>query len=108
MLQGCADTIIMTANLVDEIWGKERPPRPNEKVKVHPVQYSGQDISLKLQDLAKDLEKRKAAGLVVCNGTLAFFSKESDAISQLCLTRLPGCITYVGTSWCLVSSKKQC
>lgn len=53
-------------NLVDEVWGEKRPPRPREKVKTHPLKFSGKKIEEKLEDLRKELEKKKSAGLIVC------------------------------------------
>ncbi|KAF2272322.1 putative Xaa-Pro aminopeptidase P [Westerdykella ornata] len=52
-------------NLVDLVWGDDRPPRPRETVRVHPVEYAGKVFQDKLQDLRKELEKRKVAGFVV-------------------------------------------
>ena len=63
--KGGGELVASTTNLVDAVWGKSKPQRPNEKVKVHPVKYSGKESSLKIQDLVKELEKKKAAGLVV-------------------------------------------
>ena len=53
-------------NLVDEVWGDKRPPRPREKVKTHPPEFSGKKIEDKLGDLRKELDKKKSAGLIVC------------------------------------------
>lgn len=53
-------------NLIDLVWGKERPPRPNEKVKVLGDQFNGKKFQEKLEDLRKELEKKKSAGLIVC------------------------------------------
>lgn len=52
-------------NLVDLVWGEDRPPRPSEKVRVHSIEYAGKSFEDKLQDLRKELEKRKVAGFVV-------------------------------------------
>jgi Xaa-Pro aminopeptidase len=64
--KGGKELVGSTINLVDKVWGQEKPARPNEKVKVHPVKYSGKEVSAKIQDVVKELEKKKAAGLVVC------------------------------------------
>lgn len=63
--KGGGELVGSTNNLVDAVWGKSKPARPNEKVKVHPVKYSGKETSDKIQDLVKELEKKKAAGLIV-------------------------------------------
>ncbi|KAF2205137.1 putative Xaa-Pro aminopeptidase P [Delitschia confertaspora ATCC 74209] len=57
--------IAIQENLVDEVWGKERPARPAEKIQVHPEKYAGRTFEEKLESLRKDLEKRKSAGFVV-------------------------------------------
>lgn len=60
----------MENNLIDLIWGDERPPRPNEKVKVLGVEFSGKNFEEKIEDLRKDLEKGKSAGLIICERLL--------------------------------------
>ncbi|ORY16084.1 putative Xaa-Pro aminopeptidase P [Clohesyomyces aquaticus] len=52
-------------NLVDLVWEKNRPARPSEPVRVHPVEFSGKSSQDKLEDLRKELEKRKSVGFVV-------------------------------------------
>lgn len=51
-------------NLVDLVWGKERPSRPSEKVIVQPLQYSGKSFDDKIADIRKELEKKKSLGFV--------------------------------------------
>jgi Xaa-Pro aminopeptidase len=53
-------------NLVDLVWGKERPSKPSEKVKVHPAEYAGKPFQEKIADLRKELKTKKRAGFVVC------------------------------------------
>lgn len=52
-------------NLVDLVWGKERPARPSENVIVQPMEYSGKSFEDKIEDLRKELEKKKSLGFVV-------------------------------------------
>jgi Xaa-Pro aminopeptidase len=52
-------------NLVDLVWGAERPPRPSEDVIVQPEEYSGKSFDDKIADLRKELEKKKSLGFVV-------------------------------------------
>ncbi|KAJ5104853.1 hypothetical protein NUU61_002200 [Penicillium alfredii] len=52
-------------NLVDLIWAKDRPARPNEKVRVHPKKYAGKSFQEKVAELRKDLESKKKAGFVI-------------------------------------------
>jgi Xaa-Pro aminopeptidase len=53
-------------NLVDLVWGKDRPARPVEKVRVHPVKYAGKPFQDKIADLRKELETKKKAGFIIC------------------------------------------
>lgn len=53
-------------NLVDRVWGADRPPRPNELVKVLGVEFAGKKFEGKLEDLRKELEKKKSAAFIVC------------------------------------------
>lgn len=51
-------------NLVDKIW-KDRPARPAEQVIVLSEKYAGKPYKEKLDDLRKELKKKKTAGMVV-------------------------------------------
>jgi Xaa-Pro aminopeptidase len=53
-------------NLIDLVWGKDRPARPSEKVRVHPVKYAGRTFQDKIADLRKELEAKKHAGFIIC------------------------------------------
>ncbi|KAK5208485.1 hypothetical protein LTR41_005711 [Exophiala xenobiotica] len=59
-----ATLVGVSENLVDKIW-KTRPSRPTEKVIVLNEKYAGKSYKEKLDDLRKDLKKKKAAGMVV-------------------------------------------
>ncbi|KAB8349657.1 hypothetical protein FH972_023676 [Carpinus fangiana] len=63
--KGGKDLKAVTENLVDAVWGKDKPARPNEPVTVHPIEYSGKSISDKLTDLRKELDKKKCSGFIV-------------------------------------------
>jgi Xaa-Pro aminopeptidase len=56
-------------NLIDLVWGEERPARPSEKVRVHPEKYAGKTFQEKVSELRKDLESRKKAGFIICMTT---------------------------------------
>ena len=56
----------VTPNLVDIVWGDSRPKPPNEKVKPLPVEFSGKESTEKIEDLRAELDKKKAAGLIIC------------------------------------------
>ncbi|KAL3452855.1 hypothetical protein BJX65DRAFT_292779 [Aspergillus insuetus] len=55
----------VSKNLVDAIWGEDRPAPPREKVRVHPEKYAGKSFQEKVSDLRKELETKKAAGFVI-------------------------------------------
>jgi Xaa-Pro aminopeptidase len=59
-----ATLVGISENLVDKTW-HDRPSRPAEKVIVLDEKYSGKSYSTKLDDLRKELKKKKAAGMVV-------------------------------------------
>lgn len=59
-------------NLVDLVWGKDRPARPSEKVRVHPVKYAGKPFQEKIADIRKELETKKKAGFIICTVNPAF------------------------------------
>ncbi len=48
------------------IWGDKRPSRPKEKVKTLPLEFTGKRFEEKIDDLRKELEKKKSAGLIIC------------------------------------------
>ena len=53
-------------NLVDKVWGDARPPRPREKINLQPLEFTGKALGEKIEELRKELEKKKSAGLIVC------------------------------------------
>lgn len=63
--KGGKDLVAVKDNLVDQVWGNDRPDRPNEPVKVHGQEYAGRAFGEKIEELRKELEKKKAAGFVV-------------------------------------------
>lgn len=63
--KGGAGLIGIQKNLVDEAWGDEKPPRPNNPVIVLSDEYAGQRFQEKIGNLRKEIEKKKALGFVV-------------------------------------------
>ena len=63
--KGGKDLVGVARNLVDEVWGKDKPARPNEPVKVLGQEFSGKKFQDKIEELRKELEKKKTAGFVV-------------------------------------------
>ncbi|CAJ2505948.1 Uu.00g000780.m01.CDS01 [Anthostomella pinea] len=55
----------VSENLVDLVWGSEKPPHPSEPVIVLSGKFAGRDVKSKLADLRKELEKKKSLGFVV-------------------------------------------
>lgn len=55
----------VTENLVDQVWGSARPARPKEKVKVLAEKFSGKSFESKIEELRKELDKKKAVGVVI-------------------------------------------
>jgi Xaa-Pro aminopeptidase len=47
----------LAANLVDRVWGKQRPPPPQGAVVVHPLKYAGKSAEDKLAEIRAALKK---------------------------------------------------
>lgn len=56
---------LVDANLVDQIWGDERPTLPQAPVLVQPPRYAGETVKSKLKRLRAELAKAKADALVI-------------------------------------------
>nr|POE56588.1 putative xaa-pro aminopeptidase p [Quercus suber] len=63
--KGGRDLVALAENLVDAVWGKDKPARPNEPVRVLSLEYAGKNFQHKIEELRKELDKKKAAGFVV-------------------------------------------
>ncbi len=63
--RGGQELLAIEENLVDIVWAETRPPRPSEPVKLLGQQFAGKDVKTKLEDLRKELEKRKSSGFIV-------------------------------------------
>ena len=64
--KGGAALVGVQSNLIDQVWGGGRPSRPNERVKALDLQFAGKKFQEKIEDLRKELDKKKSAGLIVC------------------------------------------
>ncbi|OTB17679.1 hypothetical protein K445DRAFT_20150 [Daldinia sp. EC12] len=62
---GGKELAAVEVNLVDIVWGDDRPPRPNEPVIVLSEKFTGKDVKTKLSELRKELEKKNSIGFVV-------------------------------------------
>ncbi|KAL8971366.1 MAG: hypothetical protein Q9183_001085, partial [Haloplaca sp. 2 TL-2023] len=63
--KGGSSLVGVKTNLVDLVWGDQRPSRPNEKASVLDIKYAGKKFEEKIQDVRKELEKKKGAGLII-------------------------------------------
>lgn len=63
--KGGKDLVAVSENLVDQVWGKEKPSRPNEPVRVLGLDSAGKPFQEKIEELRKELDKKKAAAFVV-------------------------------------------
>ncbi|KAG8629740.1 hypothetical protein KVT40_001359 [Elsinoe batatas] len=63
--KGGKDLVAVKENLVDLVWGKDKPARPNEPAKVLSNDFSGKPYQEKIEELRKEIDKKKAAGMVV-------------------------------------------
>lgn len=52
-------------NLVDLVWGADRPKRPMNTISVLPLKFAGKDVDVKLQDLRLELDKKASPGIIV-------------------------------------------
>ncbi|KAG5286996.1 xaa-pro aminopeptidase [Histoplasma ohiense] len=65
-IKKCGGSLLsVQENLVDLVWGMERPARPSEKVALHPIEFAGKSFEEKISDLRKELQKKKCAGFVI-------------------------------------------
>ncbi len=63
--RGRKDLTAIEENLVDIIWGNDRPALPTEPVKLLTQQFAGKDVKTKLEELRKELDKKKSSGFIV-------------------------------------------
>jgi Xaa-Pro aminopeptidase len=63
--KGGKDLVAISENLVDQVWGSEKPSRPVEPVIVLDQKHAGKSIKDKIEDVRKELEKKKSSGFFV-------------------------------------------
>ncbi|KAI9807314.1 MAG: hypothetical protein M1833_000057 [Piccolia ochrophora] len=63
--KGGGKLIDVSENLVDKVWAKDRPSRPHADVKPLALQFAGKRFQDKLDDLRKELDKKKSPGFIV-------------------------------------------
>ncbi|TGJ87387.1 hypothetical protein E0Z10_g1380 [Xylaria hypoxylon] len=62
---GGKELVAVAENLVDLVWGSDKPSLPNEPVIILHKEFAGKDVKAKLEELRKELEKKKGLALVV-------------------------------------------
>ncbi|KAI0413706.1 peptidase M24, structural domain-containing protein [Xylaria grammica] len=62
---GGKELVAIAENLIDLVWGSDRPSRPNEPVVVLHQEFAGKDVKTKLEELRKELDKKKALAFIV-------------------------------------------
>ena len=63
--KGGEDLVAVEENLVDIVWGHNRPAKPSEPVRILAPHFAGKDLKAKLEELRKELEKKKSSGFIV-------------------------------------------
>ncbi|CAI5523684.1 unnamed protein product [Closterium sp. Naga37s-1] len=74
-VRGLADTLaasssvvvplLRESNPVDVVWGAERPAPPSAPMRVHPIEFAGQTVRAKLQQLRAEMRDAGATALLV-------------------------------------------
>ncbi|KAL7905761.1 X-prolyl aminopeptidase [Trichoderma velutinum] len=62
---GGSDLVPLDVNLVDTVWGAERPARPQQRITVLSEKFAGKSVQGKLSDLISELEKKKSPGMFI-------------------------------------------
>ncbi|CAM6120396.1 unnamed protein product [Calypogeia fissa] len=57
--------LISETNLVDQVWGRERPSPPSSPLRLHDMKFAGVDAPTKLANLRKELVTAGATAIVV-------------------------------------------
>ena len=60
-LKECGNTLIgLSPNLIDQVWGKDQPPRPKDSIFSQPLKFSGQSWQDKVVVLREKMTAKKA------------------------------------------------
>ncbi len=51
---------LLEGNLVDKVWGADRPAPPTAPLRIHKMEHAGQSVQDKLVKLRKDMQGRLA------------------------------------------------
>ena len=90
------DTLEAEMNLVDGIWGSDRPAIPTSPFRVHPIEYAGQSVTEKVGIIREAMKEKRA--------TLSVFSALDD-VAYLLNVRAKGDIETcpVGIAYATIS-----
>merc|ERR1719223_1344015 len=87
----------VSSNIVDEIWGKERPALPSSAFRVHPLKYAGISVSDKLSKVRKEMKKAECS--------LSVFSTLDDVAYLMNVRASDVDCCPVGIAYCTVSNE---
>lgn len=57
--------LIAETNLVDQVWGSERPSPPTSPLRLHDIKFAGVDTPTKIANLRKDLVTAGATAIIL-------------------------------------------
>lgn len=57
--------LLEEGNLVDKVWGAARSSPPSTPLRVHPIQWAGQSVASKLQELRSSLSASNIHSMVI-------------------------------------------
>lgn len=63
---GGMELVSVEKNPIDVMWGDDRPAFPGAQVRVHPLEYAGEDVPSKLKKLRQAMEEEGAEAIVIC------------------------------------------
>lgn len=95
------ELVLSYENLIDPIWGIERPPIPHNSFRVHPLEYAGMSVAEKVNKVREEMKSKKATVAVFC--TL-------DDVAYLLNIRCMGDIDTcpVGIAYAIVTKDDVC
>lgn len=62
---GGSGLVSLDHNLVDLVWGDERPQRPLQPVTILPEHFAGKSVPAKLAELRRELAKKRSPGIFI-------------------------------------------
>lgn len=67
-LEGAGKALVplLGGNLVDAVWGQDRPPAPDSRLRVHRLEFAGVSVADKLASLRTKLEGARGPPCARC------------------------------------------